>query len=254
MGDAIEVNLKMLLAGWLALVVAVGAQEIRRTPPNLPLQFGPQVIGQPVSAVRVLDFEPSASNAGAEAVHGEEVFARDSEGRTRSEIYYGSGETAVTILDPVAHTELRWVAGQKVAVLYPMSPWKIAEPQRRTGKLTRELQGVTTNGVVVTPTEKNRWVRESWYAPDLHLAMLTVIEDPEEGRKVYTFEDVNLGEPDKGLFKAPKHVKVIDARAAQTQATIYVGSAWPYLPGRVWVRVPIAARRVTAAGSARPHK
>ena len=246
--------MKKLLAGWLALAFELGAQEIRRTPPRLPLQFGPQVVGQPVSAVRVLDFEPSPANAGAEAVHGEEVLTRDSEGRTRSEIYYGSGETAVTILDPVAHTELRWMAEQKVAVLYPMNPWKIAEPQRRTGKLTRDLQGVTTNGVMVEPTEKNRWVSESWYAPDLHLAMLTVIEDPAEGRTTYSFEDVVLGEPDKSLFKAPKHVKVIDARAAQTQAPAYVGYAWPYLPGRVMVRVPVSARRVAAPASPHPHK
>lgn len=47
------------------------------------------------------------------------------------------------------------------------------------------------------------WTVESWYSPDLKLALATVIDDPVKGVTKYEFRDLKRGEPDPSLFLVP---------------------------------------------------
>jgi len=74
------------------------------------------------------------------------------------------------------------------------------------------LMGVTTRGshvvrVVKAGLDGNdrdlTTTIDSWYSPELHLALLTEIDDPVKGKSRLEFTGLSRDEPPAGLFQIP---------------------------------------------------
>jgi len=204
--------------GVMLYVLPAGAQTPRRH--ILPLQYGLPVTGAPFSAVRTLDYEPAVGSPDPTPVHGEEKIWRDSQGRTRSEISYDNRLGTVEIVDFATKTHYHWVIGDNVA-----TSSKIPEPRTNVSATRDEtplsadaplIEGVPTRHAhtVTGDDEKGREIVDSWYAPSLHLAMLTIIDQVGVGKTTFRYQQVSLKEPDPSLFKVPAGMKLSNPNEA----------------------------------------
>ncbi len=187
---------------------------VKNTHP-LPLQFGRPVLGEPLSGVRTLDYEPAKGSPDPVAVHAEERYYRDSAGRTRSEFSYPDEAPTVYIVDPVAHTLCHWTVGDTVfssSALKPSAPED--RPVRKLDADAPLIEGVPTSHThTVTGSKEIQSTVESWYAPDLHLAMVTIVDKPALGKTTYRFTHVSRAEPDPALFRIPDGFTLDDPHA-----------------------------------------
>src|ERR1035441_2690299 len=201
--------LRVLLVSALFQITAVAQQAH-----VLPLQFGSPVAGEPFSATRTLDYEPAANSSDPVAFHAEEKLFRDSAGRTRSEIKYPNHLLTITIIDFVAQTYYRWTPGDTV-----VSSFKIRQPTSLTHSSVPEtlaadapqIEGIPTrHSHSATGAEKVEESTDSWYAPDLRMALLTIIDKPGIGKTTYRFVHISRTEPDPELFRVPANLKIQD--------------------------------------------
>jgi hypothetical protein len=172
----------------------------------LPLQFGAPVVGKPFTGTRTLDYEPAPNSADPVAYHAEEKQFRDSAGRMRSETKYPDRLPTVDILDFVSHVHYHWTVGDSVVTCGQFP--EVAASTRTPVKPDADaplVEGVPTRHSHFT-TGKDRIEKsvESWYSPDLQLAMITIIDQPGVGKTTYRFVDVSRAEPDPALFRVPE--------------------------------------------------
>ncbi|QEE27678.1 TlpA family protein disulfide reductase [Terriglobus albidus] len=211
-----SVLLASVLFASVPLVAQTAATSHRK--PTLPLQFGPVVKDAPVSAIRVLDFEP-ADGVDAPKVHGEEKLFRDSAGNTPSEISYDGGPATIYILDHVANLELTWQEGEKVAHQYPLKEARVAE--KKTASYDADapkIDGVPTH--YSRGLDRNSEMVDSWYSAELQFALATVINTPGWGKTSFRFTHINQTEPDAKLFRAPEGMTVEKAGTPPPQPTL----------------------------------
>jgi len=186
---------------------------------TLPLQGGAPILGEPFSAVRTLDYEPTSGTSDPKPFHAEQATYRDSQGRTRSETKYPSQPETIDILDPVAHLHYHWTLGETVvlrAVLKEIVSVPPVQPSKKFDADEPEIEGVPTRhsrSTKQTPDHGAETI-ESWYAPSLHLALMTIIDSPTEGKTTYRFQHLSLGEPDAALFRAPSGLEIRDRDGA----------------------------------------
>jgi hypothetical protein len=201
----------------LALLCALSAVSARAAAQEehwLPIQGGAPITGQPLSALRTLDYQPSPDSADAAPVHAEQMLYRDSFGRTRSETRYPGLPQTVDILDPVAHRRYHWADGDYFAVRSALKE-SAALPASKQEKLEEDaplIEGVPTryaNTRKQLPDGHSETI-ESWYAPSLHLALMTVVDRAGEGKTTYRFQHLKLVEPDLSLFQPPGDLAVHD--------------------------------------------
>jgi hypothetical protein len=170
--------------------------------------------------------------------------ARDSAGRTMAQmpILCYTGEDGhrhqsyqVHVYDRSTNTNESWVlsGGQpKIATIYHMpapQPPSQAElaamtanaharqttmPQWQTEKLgTREFQGLSATGTRRTQTipageEGNAlpliMVNESWISRELNVTVMSIRDDPRQGRTTAEIEELHQGDPDPAIFSPPE--------------------------------------------------
>lgn len=84
----------------------------------------------------------------------------------------------------------------------------------------QELMGVHAEGSKATrtvPAGKDgndrdlTWTVQSWYSPELKLALITIVDDPIKGLIKYEFRNLKRIEPDPSLFRIPTGYSVKDA-------------------------------------------
>ena len=180
----------------------------------LPLQLGAPVVGEPLSGARTLDYEPAANSPDPVAYHAEEVFFRDSEGRTRSEFMYPGKLKTIDILDFVTHLHYHWVDGDTVATrhLFPEVP-PLAKSSMKLDADAPFVEGIPTHySHFVTGKDRVEKSVDTWYSPDLSLAMVTIIDQPGIGKTTYRFVHVIRAEPDAALFRLPEGMNVEDPK------------------------------------------
>jgi len=206
------------------------------------LKPGPNpVFGQPYTAERVVTtHQKLADGTTIEKVHSS-LEARDSRGRTwektelvRDPLRPGPKQYSIATYDPETRTETRWCTCNKFVTLthfaeprplpaehFPgsegMDVYLGASPSQRLKYHGEELppqvlQGVMTRGSKVVRTvpagadgndhDLTRTIL-SWYSPELHLAMTTIIDDPIDGLKKLEFTNLKRVEPDPTLFEIP---------------------------------------------------
>jgi len=74
------------------------------------------------------------------------------------------------------------------------------------------IMGVTTRGTRAVRVVKQGMdgndrdlttTIDSWYSPELHLALLTIIDDPVKGKSRLEFTNLKRNEPDPAFFRLP---------------------------------------------------
>ena len=55
------------------------------------------------------------------------------------------------------------------------------------------------------------WTVQSWYSPELKLALATIVDDPVKGITKYEFRDLQRREPSASLFQLPEGYVVRNA-------------------------------------------
>jgi hypothetical protein len=181
--------------------------------------------------------------------HGSAEMARDSRGRTwdRTEIKQdplrpGPKQYSITTYDPDTRTQARWCTCSKYVTLTHFAEPRPLPPSRQPGvegmdvyvgpspserlKYHAEelppqvLQGVTTRGSKVVRTvpagvdgndHDLTTTILSWYSPELHLAMTTIIDDPIKGLHKMEFVNLKRVEPDPKIFEIPAGYMIREA-------------------------------------------
>lgn len=84
----------------------------------------------------------------------------------------------------------------------------------------QEIMGLRTVGTKATrvvPAGKDGndhdliWTVQSWYSPELKLALTTIVDDPIKGLTKYEIRDLKRVEPDAALFQIPSGYAIKDA-------------------------------------------
>ncbi len=237
-----------MMRGWIGLGIFLAAGGALGQPALKP---GPiPVTGEPYTAERVVTtYQKLADGTQIEHRHTSSE-ARDSRGRTwsRSEIPRdplrpGPAQFSVAFYDPDTRTETRWCTCNKFITLT-----RFAEPRplpashqpgtegidvylgpsqsQRLKYHAEELppqliQGVMTRGSKVVRTvpagldgndHDLTTTILSWYSPELHLAMTTIIDDPVGGLKRLEFTNLKRVEPSPELYQAPAGYMVREER------------------------------------------
>lgn len=155
--------------------------------------------------------------------------ARDSEGRTYSELFapstctYACGNL-ITIYDPAQHTTTHWDTYNKVVTVNDEAAQVVGGPRsgviitRTQGVRDEDLgwqtiQGLSAHGARRTSTYSagafgsNRSVtstQEIWYSPDLGLQVLSINKAYDGTISTSTLTNIDRGEPAPALFQIPK--------------------------------------------------
>lgn len=165
-------------------------------------------------------------------------FWRDSEARTRRETELvtvpGDKHQQIAINDPVDRVGIMLNPENKTAMVtthmppafIPVDPAErkpVTEPKHHIRRPdfeelgTKEMEGYTVIGTRQTRTieagamgnqEPIRMITENWYAPELHADLLTILDDPQSGRRETRLINIHRGEPDELLFQAPPDYEV----------------------------------------------
>jgi hypothetical protein len=181
-----------------------------------------------------------------------QVQARDSQGRTRNELYSqdaagadsGPGQLLVVIImDPVSGQFIHLSPQQKTATVNPAFAAKAGPPPAAPKESvsqpvihrsssphqisTEKLGGETIDGVYAEGTRTTEVIRagtdgndrditvvtEKWVSPDLKIEVRSKKADPRSGERTTEVRNLDRGEPDPALFQIPPDYKV------QTQPT-----------------------------------
>ena len=46
--------------------------------------------------------------------------------------------------------------------------------------------------------------REFWYAPSLGVNLISIVDDPQSGKQLFTATDLSIADPDPSLFNPPR--------------------------------------------------
>lgn len=213
-----------------------------------PMQsiFIPPKAGAPFSLTLDTEWTRSMDNGGTFTLVNERHIVRDSKGRIYQERWIlvpkggrvKSEMNVFQITDPELHTWFNCEVRTKVCELleYRLTTADIYQPPiGRSGPLpngngfrTHEDLGASTTLGVNThgyreSTTINEGVmgndkpmvsmREFWYSPDLGLNLISMVDEPQSGKQVFTVKDLTTSEPDLSYFLVPAGYTVVDHRS-----------------------------------------
>jgi peroxiredoxin/Zn ribbon nucleic-acid-binding protein len=205
------------------------------------LQFGSPVAGEPFSATRTLDYEPAVDSTDPVAYRAEEKVFRDSAGRMRSEIKYPNQLPTVHIHDFVGAMYYQWTADDTVVTSARINEAVWGANLSASEKLDTDaplIEGIPVRHThQVTGKETIEESIDYWYAPSLHVDMVTVTDQPGVGKTTLRFVDVSAGEPDPGLFRIPAGMTVEDNKQAPPPPAVLAGNA-PAGPSQTGAAAP----------------
>ena len=158
----------------------------------------------------------------------------------------GKKFTAVIVWDPITRTRADWCDCNHVAWIKRFDPPLASRDSSATSAAAgrpqgvdvylgpandrmryvltslpaQDLMGVHTNGtraIRTVPAGKDgndhdlTWTVQSWYSPDLKLALFTIVDDPIKGVSKYELRDLQRAEPDPSLFVIPNGYQIKDS-------------------------------------------
>ncbi len=242
---------KLSILGLFAVIAAVaGAQTFS---PNNPSVLTP---GAPFRGDWVGRSERTLADGTlvVHEVHGR--VARDSQGRFRQEEEAGAGvggkgsagtssnqDIRYIVIDPVAHTQVRWASTSQDATLlpsgganlrvpfpFPLLGWPATrsaldqpQPGAAADMITiTDLGQKTTDGLVTEGTRTTTIVpagklgndrpltivQDVWISRILNLVVLDTIDDPLIGKQTFEIKGITRTEPDAALFAVPDGYQV----------------------------------------------
>jgi len=218
----------------LVCAAALHAQE--KLPPAPPL-----VTGEPFTAERVVTTLLVLGNDSTIRHQSSSFQARDSAGRQfqsweaqSDPLRPETRHTFYDLYDPNTRTRTSWCSCSKVATLHHYGEPLPVRPEHQPGTEGMDvylgptpesrlkyhgedlppqvIMGVTTRGTRAVRVVKQGMdgndrdlttTIDSWYSPELHLALLTIIDDPVKGKSRLEFTNLKRNEPDPAFFRLP---------------------------------------------------
>jgi len=212
-----------------------------------PMQsiFVPPKAGAPFSLTLGTEWTRPMGNGGNFTLVNERHIMRDSKGRIYQERWIlvpkggkvKSQMNVFQITDPEQHTWLNCEVLTKVCELLKYSlttEQKYLPPTFLSGPLpdgngfrTHEdlgvsnTMGIDTHGYRETITINEGVMgndrpmvsmREFWYSPQLALNLVSIVDEPQSGRQVFTVKDLSTSEPELTYFQVPEGYTVVDHR------------------------------------------
>jgi hypothetical protein len=218
-----------------------GASEI------LQSIYIPPLINAPFTAVLHTSWAKPLPGGGTLTVVNQRRIARDSTGRFFQERWAltpvgqetAARQTMIQIADPSARTlwncymlqqphrcELEYFRQEPMKSFRPpavrngtMSHFTGATAHEALGDRMVEDQQtigaretISYNKGVMGNDQPFSVVRETWFAPSLGINLFSTLADPRIGIQTFTVTNIQLGEPDPGLFELPRDYPKYDAR------------------------------------------
>jgi hypothetical protein len=244
----VAVVLTVLSAVAVAQTTSSAPSEVIANGGLLHTLLAAPVTGEPYSAVQVQKTKRALPNGATIAHQGHHSVARDSAGRVRVERRMENAKDGrpesvmVFVLDPVAHTMMIWMTGEKstkVATLIriPDQKKEAAKPAQTQASAvggsrpqpvvtTEDLGADTLQGVPVMVTKTTTVMpvglvgndtpltrtHETWTSADLKLVMKVQWDDPRSGLRTVELDQFSRAEPDAALFRAPEGYAVKDIK------------------------------------------
>jgi hypothetical protein len=208
--------------------------------------FIPPKAGAPFTLMLATEWSRVMANGGSFTLANERRIVRDSKGRIYQErwILVPKGSKVKSfmdifqITDPEKHTWYNCRTADKVCelLLYglettdsfvpataPSGPLPDGNGVRRHDDLgASNTAGVDTHGYRETVTLNEGVMgndrpmvttREFWYSAKLGFNLLSMVDDPQSGKQVFTVKDLSLSEPELSLFEVPEGYTVVDHRS-----------------------------------------
>jgi hypothetical protein len=207
--------------------------------------FVPPKAGAPFSLMLATEWSRPLANGGSFTLANERRIVRDSKGRIYQErwILVPKGSKIKSfmdifqITDPEKHTWYNCRTADKVCelLLYqlettdkfvpataPSGPLPDGTGVRQHDDLgVSNTAGVDTHGYRETVTLNEGVLgndrpmvttREFWFSSKLGFNLLSMVDDPQSGKQVFTVKDLSLSEPELSLFEVPEGHTVVDHR------------------------------------------
>ena len=213
-----------------------------------PMQsiFIPPKAGAPFSLTLATEWTRPMENGGTFTMVNERHVVRDSKGRIYQERWMlvpkggkvKSKMNVFQITDPELHTWFNCEVATKVCGLrqYRLTTGESYQPPigpsgplpNGNGFRTHEdlgastTLGVNTHGYRETLTINEGVMgndkpmvsmREFWYAPELGVNLLSMVDQPQSGKQVFTVTELSMSEPDLSYFMVPAGYTVVDHRS-----------------------------------------
>ena len=217
-----------------------------------PMQsiFIPPKPGAPFSLTLDTEWTRAMGNGGTFTVVNERHIVRDSKGRIYQERWIlvpkggkvKSRMNVFQITDPELHTWFNCDVASKVCELlnYRLTATENFQPPigpsgplpNGNGFRTHEdlgvsnTQGVDTHGYRETLTINEGVMgndkpmvnmREFWYSPQLGINLISIVDEAQSGRQVFTVKELSTSEPDPSYFLVPAGYTVADHRKEATE-------------------------------------
>lgn len=195
------------------------------------------VLNQPYSAKFVQTVQ--ISNAGRQVAHKSMFEARDSQGRTRIDVFSSDGlgdcqnsgsPIAMNLYVPVRRQFIQLFPAQKMAhvITFPgTGPIPTHGPNPNAVKtMTERLPGQVIHGIYAVGTRTTRVipaddrrdpdvieVDETWVSPELGIVVLAKNSstDPRSDQTIMELQELERVEPDAALFEVPTDYRIVTA-------------------------------------------
>ncbi len=208
--------------------------------------FIPPRAGAPFSLTLATEWSrPLGTSGGTFTLANERRIVRDSKGRIYQERWIlvpkggkvKSFMDVFQITDPEQHTWYNCITATKVCDLYkysrtttedyqpailPSGPLPDGSGVRQSDDLGMgSTEGIDTHGYRETTTynvgvmgndQPMISTREFWYSPQLAINLVSLVDNPQTGKQVFTVKDLTTSEPEPTFFAVPEGYKVVDRR------------------------------------------
>ena len=207
--------------------------------------FVPPKAGAPFSLTLATEWSRRMDNGGTFTLANERHIVRDSKGRIYQERWIlvpkggkiKSEMDVFQITDPDQHTWFNCVVRMKVCEVleYRLTTTQNYQPPIGTsgalpngsGFRTHEDLGagntlgidthgyretVTINEGVMGNDKPMVTLREFWYSVQLGLNLVSIVDDPQSGKQVFTVKELSTSEPELTYFDVPAGYTVVDHR------------------------------------------
>ena len=207
--------------------------------------FVPPKAGAPFMLTLATEWSRPMANGGSFTLANERRIVRDSKGRIYQERWIlvpkgskiKSHMDIVQITDPEQHTWYNGMTATKECKIlkYPLETSdNFAPAVRGSGPLPdgngfRQDDDLGEGSTVGVPTHGYRetttlnagvmgndrpmvTTREFWFSAQLGFNLLSMVDDPQNGKQVFTVKDLSTSEPELSFFEVPEGYKVVDHR------------------------------------------
>lgn len=213
-----------------------------------PMQsiFIPPKPGAPFNLTLDTEWARPMGNGGTFTLVNERHIVRDSKGRIYQERWIlvpkngkvKSQMNVFQITDPEQHTWYNCEVARKVCEIleYRLTTAQNYQPAiGSSGPLpngngfrmhedlgTSTNAGIDTHGYRETVTINEGVMgndkpmvstREFWWSPQLAINLLSIVDEPQSGKQVFTVKEISTSEPEPALFEVPEGYQVVDHRS-----------------------------------------